>query len=69
MRRHDRRVRGFGPIFLLIVLGRALRARRFLSDGFWAPAEKLTYYLRLPALLVTNLANAKLAGFLVTAGP
>lgn len=50
------------PIFLLILLGHALKRWRFLPDAFWAPAEKLTYYVTFPALLVGNLAGADLAG-------
>ncbi|MBF0373368.1 MAG: AEC family transporter [Alphaproteobacteria bacterium] len=50
------------PVFLLIVLGQQMRARSFLDDGFWAPAEKLTYYVTFPALLVGSIAQADLAG-------
>lgn len=49
------------PVFLLIVLGHVLRRTQFLPDGFWPPAEKLTYYVTFPALLVTNLAGADFA--------
>ncbi len=50
------------PVFLLIVLGYALRRTAFLPDSFWAPAEKLTYYVTFPALLVSNLAGADFTG-------
>lgn len=50
------------PIFLLVLMGWALRSRGVLPDAFWAPAEKLTYYALFPALLVSNLAEARLAG-------
>jgi len=50
------------PIFLLILLGWGFRVRGFLTDAFWVPAEKLTYYVLFPALLVANLAEAKLDG-------
>lgn len=50
------------PIFLLIVIGWALRGGGVLPDSFWPPAEKLTYYILFPALLLSNLAEAKLAG-------
>jgi malonate transporter and related proteins len=46
------------PVFALIAIGHLLRAWRLLEDGFWRPAEKLTYFLLLPALLVDTLANA-----------
>lgn len=50
------------PIFLLILLGWAFRVRGFLTDAFWVPAEKLTYFVLFPALLVANLAEARLDG-------
>lgn len=50
------------PIFLLILLGQALKRWRFVPDSFWPPAEKLTYYVTFPALLTSNLASADLAG-------
>ncbi|HEV7371379.1 AEC family transporter [Arenibaculum sp.] len=50
------------PIFLLILLGFAARRCGFLPDAFWAPAERLTYYVLFPALIVDSLARADLAG-------
>ncbi len=50
------------PVFLLIFFGYGLRARDVLGDGFWAPAERLTYIALLPALLVKTLAEADLGG-------
>ena len=32
------------PIFLLILVGWILRKRGLPGEGFWAPAEWLTYY-------------------------
>lgn len=55
------------PNFALIVLGWAMRARRWLEPAFWVQAERLTYYLLLPALLITNLAEARLDGLPVAA--
>ena len=49
------------PVFLLIFIGQVCRRRSFPGDGFWAPAEKLTYYLLLPALIVIVLAEADFA--------
>ena len=46
------------PVFLLIFLGQLCRRRAFPGEGFWAPAEKLTYFLLFPALLVIALAEA-----------
>lgn len=55
------------PIFMLILMGWGFRARGFLTDAFWVPAERLTYYVLFPALLVANLAEAKLTGLPVAA--
>lgn len=46
------------PVFLVILLGHALRRARVVPDAFWMPAEKLTYYVTFPALLTANLARA-----------
>lgn len=48
------------PIFLLILLGALLRPAAWLGESFWATAERLTYLLLFPALLVTTLAGAEL---------
>ncbi|RDD62755.1 AEC family transporter [Ferruginivarius sediminum] len=53
------------PVFLLIFLGVWLRARGFPGDGFWGPAERLTYFVLFPVLIVTTLAKADLAGLSV----
>lgn len=50
------------PVFLLIAVGYALRRLGMPGEGFWAPAERITYYVFFPALLVHNLARAPLAG-------
>ncbi|MGE5545784.1 MAG: AEC family transporter [Solirubrobacterales bacterium] len=55
-------VAALAPIFLLILLGWGVRATAFVPDAFWAPAEKLTYFVLFPALLVANLAEARLEG-------
>jgi malonate transporter len=49
------------PIFLLILLGYALKRMGFPGDGFWGPAERMAYYVFLPALIIRNLAAADLA--------
>jgi predicted permease len=53
------------PVFLLIFLGTWLRRRSFPGDGFWAPAEQLSYYLLFPALILHTLTTADLAGLRV----
>ncbi len=45
------------PIFLLIISGFCARRSGFLQDEFWQAAEKLTYFLLMPALLIHSLAN------------
>lgn len=53
------------PVFLVIFLGQWLRQRDFPGEGFWAPAERLTYFVLFPALIVTTLATAELSGLTV----
>ena len=55
------------PIFLLIVAGYGFKRGRFPGDGFWAPAESLSYFVLLPALIVHTLAGAELAGIRIGA--
>ncbi|HSO41684.1 MAG TPA: AEC family transporter [Rhodospirillales bacterium] len=50
------------PVFAVIVLGYGLRRGRFVEDGFWAAAERITFYVFFPALLVSSTAKASLAG-------
>lgn len=50
------------PVFLLIGLGFALKRLKMVPDAFWAPAERLTFYLFFPALLVGNIAGAGTIG-------
>jgi malonate transporter and related proteins len=46
------------PVFLMIAFGYILKNRALISDGFWAPAEKMTFYAFFPALLLINTAKA-----------
>ncbi len=55
------------PIFLLIVAGYGFKRCRFPGDGFWAPAESLSYFVLLPALIVHTLSGADLAGLRIGA--
>lgn len=50
------------PVFLLIAAGYGMRRSGFLPESFWDPAEKVTYYVFFPALLVISTAKADLAG-------
>ncbi len=49
------------PIFLLIVVGYVFKKTGFPGDGFWAPAEKLTYYVLLPALIIRSITESDLS--------
>jgi len=55
-------VLGLAPIFLLIVLGYGMRRSRWIPDDFWPVAEKITYFVFFPSLLINNTAKAHLAG-------
>jgi predicted permease len=50
------------PVVLLIAFGFAMRARGFLPDAFWPHAERLSYFVLLPALFIHGLATADLSG-------
>ncbi|MEE2654309.1 MAG: AEC family transporter [Pseudomonadota bacterium] len=49
------------PIFLLIVIGYLFKKHGFPGDGFWGPAEKLTYYILLPALIVRSITETDIS--------
>src|ERR1700712_5243805 len=44
------------PVFLLIGIGVVLQASKFVSPNFLKEANRLTYWLGLPALLFSQLA-------------
>lgn len=50
------------PVIALIALGHQMRSRRWVDDAFWLPAERATFFLFFPALLITALARARLGG-------
>lgn len=50
------------PILLLLLAGHGLRRTRFVAAEFWPGAERLTYYVLFPALLIRSLATQNLAG-------
>ncbi|GAB4301075.1 MAG: AEC family transporter [Desulfuromonadia bacterium] len=45
------------PVLGMIVAGFLIQRTTFLPPTFWPSAEKLTYYLLFPSLLIHNLAN------------
>lgn len=48
------------PIFLLIVLGHAIRRYGVVPDSFWPSADRMTYFLFFPCLIINELAKASL---------
>jgi len=53
-------VSALGPVFALVLLGYLLGRLRFPHAGFWPQAERFTYYLLFPCLLVLKLGSAQL---------
>lgn len=47
------------PVFGLILVGYFFKKISFPSHDFWPMADKLTYFILMPALLVLKLSNAK----------
>jgi predicted permease len=45
------------PIFVIIVLGWVARKRGFITTHFLEPANRLVYYLALPALVFNSIAR------------
>lgn len=54
------------PVFLMIMFGYTLKNRALISDSFWAPAEKMTFYYFFPSLLLANTAKAEFADISLT---
>lgn len=50
-------INAFVPVLGLLAIGFVSRKRELVQDGFWTQAERLTYYLLMPALLVGKLAG------------
>lgn len=48
------------PIFLLISLGYFFKRIKFPNEDFWQYADKFTYYVLFPSLLVYKLSTASL---------
>lgn len=48
------------PVFLLIAIGTAMKRGNFPGDAFWPLADKTTYFVFFPALLIHNLSTAEL---------
>lgn len=50
------------PVVVLITLGTLLRRYQLMAESFWPQAERLCYFLLLPALFAYGLASADLRG-------
>jgi predicted permease len=50
------------PVFLIILCGYLCRHYQFPDEGFWRGAERITYFLLFPALLVSKMVTANLDG-------
>ena len=48
------------PVFVLIMLGHVFRRIDFPGGDFWPQAERFTYYVLFPAMLVFKLGQARL---------
>lgn len=48
------------PVFGLILIGYFFKRIKFPSHEFWPQADKLTYYVLMPSLLIYKLSNASL---------
>ncbi|MCW8916291.1 MAG: AEC family transporter [Magnetovibrio sp.] len=55
-------INALAPVFVLIVIGYALKRQHWVDDGFWPPAERITYRVFFPALLIASGARADLSG-------
>ncbi|MGM0953371.1 MAG: AEC family transporter [Pseudomonadota bacterium] len=53
-------VQALFPVFALIMLGHVLRRVGFPGGDFWPQAERFTYYVLFPAMLVFKLGQARL---------
>jgi malonate transporter len=51
-------INALGPIFLLVLLGVLFRRFHVPGAEFWPLAERMTYFVFFPALLVASLATA-----------
>jgi len=48
------------PVFSLILIGYFFKRIKFPSHEFWPQADKLTYYVLMPSLLIFKLSSASL---------
>lgn len=53
------------PVFLLIMLGVAIRRARWMPEDFFPSMEKFSYFIAFPALLFTGIAKLDFQGRMV----
>lgn len=53
-------VNALTPVLALIIVGFLIKRTNFVPASFWPSAEKLTYYLLMPAELIHSLAGKEL---------
>lgn len=49
-------------MFVVILLGFVFKRRQLITDAFWQPAERITFYVFFPSLLIVSIARADLGG-------
>lgn len=49
------------PVLAMILMGFVIQRTNFLHPSFWPSAEKLTYFLLMPATLIHSLAGKKIS--------
>ncbi|OPX54294.1 hypothetical protein SAMN02745127_03009 [Oceanospirillum multiglobuliferum] len=49
------------PVFLVIMAGAVLKRLGFPGGDFWPLAERFTYFFLFPVMLISKMANAKIA--------
>ena len=49
------------PVFALVLLGYFLKRNTFPEDSFWPQADRLTYFILFPALIVDKISTAQLS--------
>ena len=53
-------IAALGPVFALVIIGHILGRIPFPDRSFWPQAERLTYFILFPSLLVLKIGNAAL---------
>ncbi|MBT4769471.1 MAG: AEC family transporter [Rhodospirillaceae bacterium] len=58
-------IQALAPVFALILLGHLMHRGRFPSVAFWEAADRLTFYVLFPALIIHTLGRADLSDMAV----